>query len=120
MQGSGRNNEEFLHVRFCLSARRGSAGRHQPRHPSGGLEGPTRQPAANAARALKRQPAPSQDPILMTANSDFAQRGSNDPLAFADARPVTLALQGGGSLGAFAWGVLDRLLEAPGRMAGPV
>jgi NTE family protein len=25
--------------------------------------------------------------------------------------PITLALQGGGSLGAFAWGVLDRLLE---------
>ena len=31
------------------------------------------------------------------------------PLA---ARPVALALQGGGSLGAFAWGVLDRLLDA--------
>lgn len=30
------------------------------------------------------------------------------------ARPVALALQGGGSLGAFAWGVLDRLLDAPG------
>jgi NTE family protein len=27
--------------------------------------------------------------------------------------PVTLALQGGGSLGAFAWGVLDRLLDLP-------
>jgi NTE family protein len=29
-------------------------------------------------------------------------------------RPITLALQGGGSLGAFAWGVLDCLLEVPG------
>lgn len=28
-------------------------------------------------------------------------------------RPVTLALQGGGSLGAFTWGVLDRLLDVP-------
>lgn len=28
-------------------------------------------------------------------------------------RPITLALQGGGSLGAFAWGVLDRLLDEP-------
>ena len=28
--------------------------------------------------------------------------------------PVTLALQGGGSLGAFSWGVLDRLLDEPG------
>jgi NTE family protein len=27
--------------------------------------------------------------------------------------PVTLALQGGGALGAFSWGVLDRLLEEP-------
>jgi NTE family protein len=26
-------------------------------------------------------------------------------------RRLSLALQGGGSLGAFAWGVLDRLLE---------
>ncbi len=29
------------------------------------------------------------------------------------AQPVTLALQGGGSLGAFTWGVLDRLLDVP-------
>jgi NTE family protein len=29
----------------------------------------------------------------------------------ADPRPVTLALQGGGTHGAFTWGVLDRLLE---------
>jgi NTE family protein len=27
--------------------------------------------------------------------------------------PVTLALQGGGALGAFSWGVLDRLLQEP-------
>ena len=27
--------------------------------------------------------------------------------------PITLALQGGGSLGAFTWGVLDRLLDRP-------
>lgn len=31
--------------------------------------------------------------------------------ARADRRPVNLALQGGGAHGAFAWGVLDRLLE---------
>src|SRR2546429_5319052 len=29
----------------------------------------------------------------------------------ADIKPVSLALQGGGSHGAFTWGVLDRLLE---------
>lgn len=28
--------------------------------------------------------------------------------------PVTIALEGGGSLGAFGWGVLDRLLDEPG------
>ena len=32
---------------------------------------------------------------------------SSDPIA------ITLALQGGGSLGAFTWGVLDRLLDRP-------
>jgi len=31
----------------------------------------------------------------------------------ARARKLSLALQGGGSLSAFTWGVLDRLLEAP-------
>jgi NTE family protein len=33
---------------------------------------------------------------------------------------VTLALQGGGSLGAFAWGVLDRLLESRTSASGVV
>src|SRR5258708_12068948 len=36
-----------------------------------------------------------------------------EPLARRDAR-FALALQGGGALGAFPWGVLDRLLEVPG------
>lgn len=34
-------------------------------------------------------------------------------MAATDSRPVSLALQGGGSHGALAWGVLDRLLEEP-------
>lgn len=29
----------------------------------------------------------------------------------ANQKPVNLALQGGGAHGAFAWGVLDKLLE---------
>src|SRR5271170_6596959 len=33
--------------------------------------------------------------------------------ATADPLPIDLALQGGGSHGAFTWGVLDRLLEEP-------
>ena len=35
-------------------------------------------------------------------------------------RSVTLALQGGGALGAFTWGVLDRLLEEPRLSIGAV
>ncbi|MDO9165508.1 MAG: patatin-like phospholipase family protein [Rhodoferax sp.] len=41
----------------------------------------------------------------MTAAKPTSGRSS------ADARPVNLALQGGGSHGAFTWGVLDALLE---------
>jgi len=36
------------------------------------------------------------------------------PAARHDVRPITVALEGGGSLGAFAWGVLDRLVDVPG------
>ncbi|MFI4988430.1 MAG: patatin-like phospholipase family protein, partial [Alphaproteobacteria bacterium] len=42
-----------------------------------------------------------------------------EPPLLTPARPLALALQGGGAHGAFTWGVLDRLLEAPGcRIAG--
>jgi NTE family protein len=57
---------------------------------------------------------PSQDPMLMKPKRTIARGGSNDPPARTHAQPIMLALQGGGSLGAFAWGVLDRLLEVPG------
>src|SRR4051794_39723254 len=46
-----------------------------------------------------------------------ADTGAANPVA---ARPVTLALQGGGSLGAFSWGVLDRLLDEPAIRIGAV
>src|SRR3712207_6232152 len=49
-----------------------------------------------------------------------ADTGSANPVARVDARPVTLALQGGGSLGAFSWGVLDRLLDEPAIRIGAV
>ncbi len=35
------------------------------------------------------------------------------PRSLTPARPVTIALQGGGAHGAFEWGVLDRLLDVP-------
>ncbi len=37
-----------------------------------------------------------------------------------EAIPVTVTLEGGGSLGAFAWGVLDRLVDVPGLRIGAV
>jgi len=40
--------------------------------------------------------------------------GSVDGWCTPATRSVTLALEGGGSLGAFTWGVLDRLLDVPG------
>ena len=49
-----------------------------------------------------------------------ADAGSGNPAVRVDARPVTLALQGGGSLGAFSWGVLDRLLDEPAIRIGAV
>jgi NTE family protein len=38
----------------------------------------------------------------------------------AELLPVTIAIEGGGSLGAFTWGVLDRLLEVPSLRIGAV
>ena len=46
-----------------------------------------------------------------------ACNSGHDPVAV---RPVTLALEGGGSMGAFTWGVLDRLLDVPGLRIGVV
>lgn len=51
--------------------------------------------------------AAQSDPGAAPAAAPIAQ---NPPIP----RPVTLALQGGGALGAFSWGVLDRLLDEPG------
>ncbi len=46
----------------------------------------------------------------METNNDCAGPNAGDE---REAVPVDLALQGGGAHGAFAWGVLDRLLEVP-------
>ena len=37
--------------------------------------------------------------------------GGDQPKAPKGVKHINLALQGGGALGAFTWGVLDRLLE---------
>jgi NTE family protein len=51
----------------------------------------------------------------MTASVSEPKTGSRDGPSSADRPPlmVDFALQGGGSHGAFTWGVLDRLLEEP-------
>lgn len=46
----------------------------------------------------------------MTASSQAIPSGP----AHRALPPILLALEGGGSLGAFAWGVIDRLLDVPG------
>ncbi len=53
-----------------------------------------------------------------TAQSGEVEQSNRDklgrpPLAHPDSKTINLALQGGGSHGAFTWGVLDRLLEDP-------
>jgi len=45
----------------------------------------------------------------MTAQPRSAEMAANKPVA--GQKTVNLALQGGGSHGAFTWGVIDRFLE---------
>jgi Patatin-like phospholipase len=47
----------------------------------------------------------------LSRRSEAASRRAVPKPARGKARHLSLALQGGGSLGAFTWGVLDRLLE---------
>jgi len=46
--------------------------------------------------------------------AQLLQSSSPASAPMAQAKPVNLALQGGGTHGAFTWGVLERLLEEPG------
>jgi NTE family protein len=48
---------------------------------------------------------------LASSSADRASAASSGPGRKAKRRRLSLALQGGGSFGAFTWGVLDRLLE---------
>ena len=41
------------------------------------------------------------------------------PLRSPERRPIAVALQGGGSHGAFTWGVIDRLLAAGANIGVP-
>ncbi len=74
--------------------------------------GPATTPAADPITTAAADPAttPAADPATTTTTTTTAA-----PTATANTGPrrvrVDLALQGGGSHGAFTWGVLDRLLE---------
>ena len=59
-------------------------------------------PRRTTSRKAKEQPA---------ARKSTTRTQTSPP---QKSKPVNLALQGGGAHGAFAWGVLDRLLEEPG------
>src|SRR5918995_4784052 len=75
-----------------------------------------------AAPAAREALVESLAPVAMThpvaghrgAPAETRTRAPTGPV------PVTLALQGGGSLGAFTWGVLDRLLDEPAIRIGAV
>ncbi len=62
------------------------------------------EPASKQAGARARRPSPTATPAEASATLPPARL------------PVDLALQGGGSHGAFTWGVLDRLLEEDERL----
>jgi len=47
----------------------------------------------------------------MTGRDEIRERAESTQQAASRVKPVALALQGGGAHGAFAWGVLDCLLE---------
>ena len=58
-------------------------------------------------RSPRRSPATS----LPTGDATMATTGAMPAAISATHHPIVLALQGGGSHGAFTWGVLDRLLD---------
>ena len=68
---------------------------------------------APAADAVPVQ-APKAEITALAANANLVP-----PLPWPPRR-LSLALQGGGSFGAFAWGVLERLLEEPGCEIGAI
>src|SRR5687768_253187 len=68
---------------------------------------PARGPAEPAGTG-QTEPRPRKTP-MHSASPIALSRSPPRPPARTK-RPVTLALQGGGALGAFTWGVLDRLL----------
>src|SRR5262249_4284679 len=82
-------------------------------------DGPRGKPPAQSSTAVIPKPNPLGDgrvaPRARTSRprSDAEGRRPTRPHSHRSTVLVDLALQGGGSHGAFTWGVLDRLLEEP-------
>ncbi len=53
----------------------------------------------------------ARTPSTAPANGEAKKNGNGEETTQRECKPIKLALQGGGSHGAFTWGVLDRLLE---------
>ena len=96
---------------------------------------PAPPPAPLVAETQAREPVPAEPPVRARPRASeimaaFKSASSSDRRAIeptlvpaapaARARKLSLALQGGGSLSAFTWGVLDRLLEAPDLEIGAI
>ncbi|HYI83524.1 MAG TPA: patatin-like phospholipase family protein, partial [Acetobacteraceae bacterium] len=75
-----------------------------------------------AAPAAREALSESLTPVAMTRPVADHEGAPAQPRTRAPTGPVpvTLALQGGGSLGAFTWGALDRLLDEPAIRVGAV
>src|SRR4051812_15591897 len=81
-------------------------------HPSG-HRGPPPRPELLGPTAGDDHPDPRFAGNSMNAVPPIISSRLPQDVSSITARPVTLALQGGGALGAFSWGVLDRLLDEP-------
>jgi NTE family protein len=84
-----------------------SSGRRPPETP------PVPKPVRPEAGAAAFAPAPKIAPDASVAQPAPVSQPRFNPALSAPSRKLSLALQGGGSYGAFTWGVLERLLEEP-------
>ena len=74
---------------------------------------PAPKPVRPEAGAAEFAPAPKIAPDAEVAQPAPVTQPSFDHALSSPPRKLSLALQGGGSFGAFTWGVLERLLEEP-------
>ena len=65
---------------------------------------------AEARRTKSGRPVAAKKTTRRAPRKSSASRKAS-PKAASAIKPINLALQGGGSHGAFSWGVIDRLLE---------